>query len=44
MKKLDYRKKTVKVKKDPEVLKLLGKEVDKYPKHILIDGGISFYY
>ena len=33
-----------KVKKgDPEALKLLGKEADKYPKQILIAGGISFY-
>ena len=35
---------TEKVKKgDPEALKLLGKEADKYPKQILIDWGISFY-
>ena len=33
-----------KVKKgDPEALNLLGKEANKYPKKILIAGGISFY-
>ena len=35
---------TEKVKKgEPEALKLLGKEADKYPKQILMAGGISFY-
>ena len=35
---------TEKLKKgDTEALNLLGKEADKYPKQILIAGGISFY-
>ena len=39
-----YKQNNEKLKKgDPEALNLVSKETDKYPKSILIAGGISYY-